>query len=504
MALSVTPCGNRKTWDARVRVTGGHPELLWGIGDAEALTAQDARVERVAVDRGQQTVGYSQLVILREDLHTVVDARSLHVKNPRHLTEVLAALQDHARTAHEAAVLRVSPDTDATPELTELLTGAGYRRADKPRKGEAGPRHLVVRLGETEGELSKRLSDDTLQRCRAGLRDSGVRVRRVRASDRDLSNVGLRSEYIRELLRAVGENSVFLVATEHLEDGTETALGYLWFVHTGESAMIYRLGFTDRARQLGVDDALLLTGLVQLQQRQVHKVLAGDPDRPSQPMVLRELATEEHEAPGTWEYPLLGEFQVAGRVEKTRRRFLGRRSRNPAPDDLLPEQPAVRDDAAPEPTTSAAAPHNVPQPARAGNATAGSAAFEGSPVEPSDSLTAARSREDDAAPSSRTSPGVDADPDLVRSADQLPGGTSKDSGATRSPRSARGGMITGMLPGPLARRKRTAQSTGAPVTGTPSTDGDTQSASRRQSAAAGLLRRAVEEGRAAVRDAARW
>ncbi|WP_098055373.1 hypothetical protein [Kocuria marina] len=317
MALSVTPCGNRKTWDARVRVTGGHPELLWGIGDAEALTAQDARVERVAVDRGQQTVGYSQLVILREDLHTVVDARSLHVKTPRHLTEVLAALQDHARTAHEAAVLRVSPDTDATPELTELLTGAGYRRADKPRKGEAGPRHLVVRLGETEGELSKRLSDDTLQRCRAGLRDSGVRVRRVRASDRDLSNVGLRSEYIRELLRAVGENSVFLVATEHLEDGTETALGYLWFVHTGESAMIYRLGFTDRARQLGVDDALLLTGLVQLQQRQVHKVLAGDPDRPSQPMVLRELATEEHEAPGTWEYPLLGEFQVAGRVEKT-------------------------------------------------------------------------------------------------------------------------------------------------------------------------------------------
>ena len=52
VALSVTPCGNRKTWDARVRVTGGHPELLWGIGDAEALTAQDARVERVAVDRG--------------------------------------------------------------------------------------------------------------------------------------------------------------------------------------------------------------------------------------------------------------------------------------------------------------------------------------------------------------------------------------------------------------------------------------------------------------------
>ncbi|WP_270239009.1 hypothetical protein [Kocuria marina] len=528
MALSVTPCGNGKTWDARVRVTGGHPELLWGIGDAEALTAQDARVERVAVDRGQQTVGYGQLVILREDLHTVVDARSLHVKDPRHLTEVLAALQDHARTAHEAAVLRVSPDTEATPELTELLTGAGYRRTDKPRKGEAGPRHLVVRLGETEGELSKRLSDDTLQRCRAGLRDSGVRVRRVRASDRDLSNVGLRSEYIRELLRAVGENSVFLVATEHLEDGTETALGYLWFVHTGESAMIYRLGFTARARQLGVDDALLLTGLVQLQQRQVHKVLAGDPDRPSQPMVLRELATEEHEAPGTWEYPLLGEFQVAGRVEKTRRRFLGRRPKDTAPDDLLPEQPAVRDDdAAPARATSPAAPERTRSRSAASEAvTPKTAAPEtAAPLSPSpgfgfsDDRPTARTDGYDAAPPSRATPGVDADPDLVRSADAVPGGAEHESDAARSSRASRGGRIAGLLPGPLARRKRSTpsdaspssgtpsggtRSAGTPTTGAPATDRNTRADSWRQSAAAGLVRRAVEEGRAAVRDAARW
>ena len=504
MALSVTLCGNRKTWDARVRVTGGHPELLWGIGDAEALTVPDARVERVAVDRGQQTVGYGQLLILREDLHTVVDAQSLHVKDPRHLTEALAALQDHARTVHGAAVFRVSPDSEATPELTELLTDAGYRRTDKPRRGEAGPRHLVVRLGETEGELSKRLSDETLQRCRAGLRDSGVRVRRVHATDRDLSNVGLRSEYIRELLRAVGENSVFLVATEHLEDGAETALGYLWFVHTGESAMIYRLGFTDRARHLGVDDALLLTGLVQLQQRLVHKVLAGDPDRPSQPMVLRELATEEHEAPGTWEYPLLGEFQVAGRVEKTRRRFLGRRTKDAAPDDLLPEQPAVRGGAAPEPTTSPAASPTASEPASAGNAGGDAAASEGSPSEPTHGLAAARSHEDDAAPSSRTTPGVDADPDLVRSADQLPVSAPQDSVAARSPRSTRGGRISGLLPGPLARRKRHTQSAGTSTTGTSSTDGDTRTDSWRQGAAAGLVRRAVEEGRAAVRDAARW
>ncbi|KMK74214.1 hypothetical protein ACJ65_00430 [Kocuria rhizophila] len=196
----------------------------------------------------------------------------------------------------------------------------------------------MVRLGETEGELSRRLSSATLQRCRGGLRDSGIRVRRVDAADRDLSHVGLRTQHIRDLLRAVGDDSVFLVATERPEEGgAEHALGYLWFVHTGESAMIYRSGFTDRARQLGVDDALLLTGLVQLQQRQVHKVLAGDPDQPGQPMVLRELATEDHEVLGTWEYPLVGEFQVAGRAEKTRRRLFGRRRPAVPQNDLLPE-----------------------------------------------------------------------------------------------------------------------------------------------------------------------
>ncbi|KMK74215.1 hypothetical protein ACJ65_00435 [Kocuria rhizophila] len=128
MALSVTPCGNRKSWDARVRVTGGHPDLLWGIGEAEALTGEGVSVERVAVDRANQTVGYGQLLVHAEDRHTVVDAKSLHVKNPRDLVTVLAALQDHARDAHHAAVLRVSPDTHATVALAAELAEAGYRR----------------------------------------------------------------------------------------------------------------------------------------------------------------------------------------------------------------------------------------------------------------------------------------------------------------------------------------------------------------------------------------
>lgn len=139
MTLNVTPSGNRQSWDARVRVTGGHPDLLWGIGEAEALTRDDVRVQRVAVDRGNQTVGYGQLLVYPEDRHTVVDAKSLHVKNPRDLVAVLAALQEHSRTVHDAAVLRVSPDTHATTELADELAEAGYRRRDKPRRGEAGP-----------------------------------------------------------------------------------------------------------------------------------------------------------------------------------------------------------------------------------------------------------------------------------------------------------------------------------------------------------------------------
>ena len=350
MSLSVNPCDNRKTWDARVRVTGGNPHLLWGIGDAEAVTDDQISVERVMVNRGGQTTGYGQLLTYGEDKHTVVDARFLHVKNPRELVNVLGALQGYARQKHKAAVLRVSPDTDVSPGLVTELEAAGYRRRDKIRKGEAGPRELIVRLGETESDLSKRLSSDTLDRCRAGLKVAGVKVRRVSANTQSLANVGLRTAHIDDLLRAVGQDSVFLVATEQGEGEQETALGYLWFVHTGEAAMLYRVGFTDRARQLGVDDALLLTGLAQLQQRRVQKVIGGDPDSESASVVLRELAEEQREILGEWEYPLVSAYQLAGRAEKTRHKIFGERPpKKKRRFKVLADQPARTDDpAAPE------------------------------------------------------------------------------------------------------------------------------------------------------------
>ena len=356
MSLSVNPCDNRKMWDARVRVTGGDPQLLWGIGEAESLTDEQVSVERVMVDRADQTIGHGQLLIYPEDKHTVVDAKSLHVKSPHELVGVLGALQDHAREKHHGAVLRISPDTAVSPQLLSDLDEAGYRRRDKIRKGEAGPRELTVRLGETESDLSKRLSSCTLERCRAGLKTAGVTVRRVYTNTQSLTNVGLRTAHIDGLLKAVGQDSVFLVATEQADGEQETALGYLWFVHTGESAMLYRVGFTDRARQLGVDDALLLTGLVQLQQRRVHKVVAGDPDSESASVVLRELAEDHREVLGVWEYPLISDYQLAGRAERTRHKIFGERSpRKKRRFKVLAAQPARDGDPAASETGSLAA-----------------------------------------------------------------------------------------------------------------------------------------------------
>ncbi|MFI7583346.1 hypothetical protein ACH9DO_06080 [Kocuria sp. M1N1S27] len=313
MSTMVSPCPNRKTWDATVRVTGGHPQQLWGVGEAQ-VTAEGSglQVDRVMVhDAEQRTVGYAQLYLRSEAERVVAGTVHCHVHRPQDLPVVAAALADWAREEHGAVLLRFQADILRTRGTTEALEAVGFTRP-AAEAGPEEPRRLEVVLGETERDLSQRLSEATLDRCRTALRTPGVTVREVTAGSRALDNTGLRTRLITQLLEDLGEDSLLLVATETAETVGETALGYLWFVHTRGTAMIYRLGFTRRGRDLGMDDALLLTGIVELQKRRVQRLDGGDPDETEVPLVVRELSGTERAVLGPWELPLgrgpAGEF----------------------------------------------------------------------------------------------------------------------------------------------------------------------------------------------------
>jgi ribosomal protein S18 acetylase RimI-like enzyme len=303
---TVSPSPHRKTWDATVRVTGGHPQQLWGIGEAQvSAEGPQLRVDRVMVhDAGQRTVGYAQLYLRSQAERVIAGTVQCHVHRPEDVPVVAGALADWVREEHSAALFRFDADTVDTPGAEDALTAAGFERRGAAGAAASGARRLQVRLGESERDLSCRLSERTLQRCRAALRTPGVTVREVTAQSGVLAHVGLRTRLIDRLLEDLGEDSLLLVATEVGDDGSETALGYLWFVHTGGLAMIYRLGFTRRGRDLALDDALLLTGVVELQKRGVRTLDGGDPAEPDVPLVVRELAEAQCPVLGTWEKQL--------------------------------------------------------------------------------------------------------------------------------------------------------------------------------------------------------
>ena len=90
MSTTVSPCPNRKTWDATVRVTGGHPQQLWGIGEAQvSAEGPGLRVDRVMVhDAEQRTVGYAQLYLRSEAERVVAGTVHCHVHRPEDLPVV--------------------------------------------------------------------------------------------------------------------------------------------------------------------------------------------------------------------------------------------------------------------------------------------------------------------------------------------------------------------------------------------------------------------------------
>lgn len=357
MSTTVSPCPNRKTWDATVRVTDGHPRQLWGIGEAQ-VTAEgpDLRVDRVLVhDAEQRTVGYAQLLLRSEAEQVVAGTVQCHVRRPEDLPGFAGALAAWARDRRSAVLLRLEPDTPDGPGVAEALTAAGFARPATGADPPVRPRRLEVLLGETEQDLSGRLSAQTLERCRSALHTHGVRVREVAAHSQELPHVGLRTRLIGALLEDLGENSLLLVATESPDGGAESALGYVWFVHTRGLAMIYRLGFTRRGRELGVDGALLLTGLVELQKRGVQRLDGGDPDQADVPPVVRELAEPEREVLGAWE-KTLGRPGTAGPAAAHTGAAAAERAGTTVAAELGLAEPALAPSEPPEPGAADAAP----------------------------------------------------------------------------------------------------------------------------------------------------
>lgn len=361
MALSVTSSQNQKTWDATVRVTGGHPLQLWGIGESQAAAEPGLKLDRVVVrDETDRMVGYGQLQIRRENVGRdgkallVAECLNVHSNRASTIPVLLDALAEHAAAQWDAALFSVELDAPSSPELVAAVREHGWQRTGETPEMEAGPRRLRVNLGHSESDLSSRLSQATLDRCRSGLRVSDVAVREITTRSGDLRAAGLRTEQIGRLLRELGQDSLLLVATQEREGQEPTALGYLWFVHTVGQAMLYRVGFTRAAREMGIDDALLLTGAVELQKRGVQRLDGGDAADPDVPTVVRELADVQRTILGPWRKPLGAETMVAadetshGAAEEKadkpgkRRRGLFRsaRSQKPEQPEAEPQAPA--------------------------------------------------------------------------------------------------------------------------------------------------------------------
>lgn len=351
MALTVSSSLNQKTWDATVRVTGGHPHQLWGIGAVQqSAEGTQLTVDRVLIrDADERMVGYAQLLVRQENGSIHAEAQQAHVNKPTMVPAFMQKLADYAHDRFETESITLSVDTPAAEPLTQALTQRGWERQGAVETDAAGPKRLRVPLGAADTALSSRLSPSTLDRCRAGLKVSDVAVREITATSGGVRAVGLKTGQINHLLKDLGQDSLLLVAAQERPDEQPEALGYLWFVHTVNMAMLYRVGFTRKARDLGIDDALLLTGAVELQKRGVQRMDGGESSDKDVPTVVRELADRERTVLGTWRKESVPVQQVEAApapAEPKKRGLFGRKQKvqEPAPEPQKQPEPPQRVD----------------------------------------------------------------------------------------------------------------------------------------------------------------
>lgn len=340
MALTVSSSLNQKTWDATVRVTGGHPNQLWGIGAVQqSAEGKSLEVDRALIrDADERMVGYAQLLIRHERGGTHVEGHHVHVNRSAAVPAFMQTLAGYVRDRYGAYSMTLSVDTPGIEPLNEALAQRGWVRQETVTAHAVGPRRLRVSLGSTAGALSSRLSADTLDRCRAGLKVSDVAVREITANPEGIQADGLKTAQINHLLKDLGQDSLLLVAAQERPGQQPETLGYLWFVHTVGLAMLYRVGFTRKARELGIDDALLLTGAVELQKRGVQRMDGGDSSDQDIPTVVRELADHERTVLGTWRKELVEPMEPAAVDAQPKKRGLFGRKKKDADYSVVDTQ----------------------------------------------------------------------------------------------------------------------------------------------------------------------
>lgn len=238
--LTVSPCGDRATWDGLVNGHGGHPLQLWGWGEVKA--AHHWRTERLVVSDGATVVGGAQVLYraLPWPFRSLAYLSRGPVCAPEDAGRVLAAVAQAVRASHGSVALVAEPDWDAGSVGEKELEAAGFRRTESTI---LIPRTLVLDLSRTEDELMADMSRTTRANVRKNLRGD-LQFRKIATED-ELEQVltiyretaqragfGIHQDtYYRDIWRFLGEDSPIVAAFD-----ADRVVAFVWIARSAGTA----------------------------------------------------------------------------------------------------------------------------------------------------------------------------------------------------------------------------------------------------------------------------
>lgn len=251
---TVETCENSADWDEIILERGGHPLQLWGWGEVKA--AHNWRVERVVVKSGEVVIGAAQLLIrpLPKPFTTLVYAPRGPVANTADRSEVLEALETHAKLKHGAIALTVEPDWEEMPVID------GWK---KSKNTILIPRTLILDLNKTEDELLADMAKKTRQYVRKSAKEN-IEIRRVRNREEladclviykqtaERAGFALHSDqYYYDIFEKMGDHSPVMAA---FADAKPVA--FLWLAISQKTAFELYGGMNDDGQRLRANYAL--------------------------------------------------------------------------------------------------------------------------------------------------------------------------------------------------------------------------------------------------------